>query len=521
MAPSIIIEKHGNREYQINDDENDQSLNRIKTFMDNNLFKQFNINHHSSNISSTSLIIDYLIDLDFNNKFNNKQTKSSKHLSRVLTNLVKSNDLKDERLLIKLNLLDILHYFKFNHNLYLYHSKNTSTSIDLILNTFNDSSNLNSFNQFNQIKFRSIFNSIPRGLGPEAAWEFNDSLLKPIKINSYSKYLYSLGVSNFSGSNDNVNNQHQFDSLIDILPNFISLTNYILKDLSVNYKNNQQQIYFINNDINTNNGKTYTLPTKRWYKLLVDLLTFSLIQGYISFSWKGIKPIETLLSINKSSNFINNDDITDDQLTPSFLPSFQSSLKETLNISDKLKLEFDILLNERMNDFLSISDNCQSLHDHLKFLENKYNKQSFIKSFTIFLDDIHQYLGNATLLKNSPKMNVPQPKHKSHEPLPEPQLSHPANPLSISALLGPTDSEINDSINTSLIERYNNKSKWFSLSLSTFNDNDNDDYSRNNKRFKPSPPNEYSNESKPFVNTNNHNHNFDMRDLTWPGPYGI
>lgn len=232
------------------------------------------------------------------------------------------------------------------------------------------------------------------------------------------------------------------------------------------------------------------------------------------YKWSGARPVEVLLSLTTTSNIL---DSPTHPSQPHSLPSLSHSLKTLFSDkSSEQAIEFDNILSDRLSDFLSISPTCHDLSQHLHYLEQKYHNSHFDTSLVQFFDDFSKWLGVASLLDKSNTSGTstapPQPRYTAHEPLPSPQLSHPANPLSIAALLGPSDADTGDTQHSHSQAQVHahGSAKWFVLS-SHAPCSYHDDQQHAAKRSKP---------TLPSFNTNAYQV-ANASAFNWPGPYGL
>ncbi|EIM22603.1 hypothetical protein WALSEDRAFT_59850 [Wallemia mellicola CBS 633.66] len=495
----------------------------------------------SINKSSKSLIIEYLLWIN-TNKLIDKKSDSVQQLNNSLLHLL-DNSILDDTLRYRIILLQILNT--------LNNVPTTNSNLDFLFKLYPHSP---SFEPTLLPPKGSIFSSIPRGAGPEAAWAFGGLNQQPShnyksmpqirRAFGYVKTLYYKGCHGVDYVDQQPNNNivNPYNNLIDILPLFVRLSNHLLSDIPINYKSRKDHLikmmqsseisfdrfnHFVDqleSDFtfhrsferkeslphkSSSQFKEHSKPSKDWYLLLADLLTFSTIQGYKKSFWKGTKPVEIIMSLGKPT-YRNNDR---NSIDPDSLPSFSDSLEALFtNSQDDDRMQFDKIMSDRLSDFLTIEADCKDLSQHFDYLENKYNKAQFERSMMQFLDDFNIWLGVAELVQSNGK--VSQPRYKVHEPLPEPQLSHPANPLSIAALLGPSDDNKRRPSTPRLnMNRGKGSAKWFTI---TKYDEMKSAKETSNKRSRPDLPT-----PSPSFSSNNSYQLVNAHTLSWPGPYGL
>ncbi|TIA89325.1 hypothetical protein E3P99_02118 [Wallemia hederae] len=430
--------------------------------------------------TSKDLLIEYLISLDFNSKlhFLHGAKSFNARIHTVITHLIQNS-----------STVPFFHRLAIDDAITaLVRSTPSSTaSLHSLINLFPA--------QAPQVP-RSIFSSIPRGAGPEAAWVFGGlnqasqltGQQRVSRASGKAKVLYDNGCTSSSTSTTSLNN------LIDVLPTFIQLSTHLMTDIpqryTASYESLQKRLhsqaisfsayhsllddlnskYIINDNASrkdslphkssssfTKSSAQPAHPSTHWYNLLADLITMSVIQGYKQRGWRGSRAVEVLLSLTTTTHMMFNDskEALEDSSSTS-LPSLSTSLRALFtDKSTEQAMEFDNILADRLTDFLSVPDTCTDLTQHLNMLERKYYSEHFDTTLVQFLADVNEWLGVATLRQSSVAEQEKkqeceegeaqlEPRHKHHEPLPSPQLSHPANPLSIAALLGPSDDVVLD-----------------------------------------------------------------------------
>ncbi|TIA88955.1 hypothetical protein E3P92_03968 [Wallemia ichthyophaga] len=341
---------------------------------------QFNVAQNKS--SSKELIFDYLVYLGLVGKFEFLGSGGSVGGGNGTPNLHKHIvchhlDVKVEYRLILSNALDRL--IQSTHSL---------THLHLILNLFNSQK-------------KSIFNSIPRGAGPEAAWIFPLRSLSTINPSDKAIEVYNNGCK-FSSST----NLTRLNNLIDVIPSFIIISSYLLQDIPKEYHSRletlQQELKAQSISLNTYQslldglnsqfilqtaGKGSLMeescesemshtshPSTHWYTLFADLLTYALIQGYMEYEWKGVRPAEVLLGMTRM---------------PISAQTTSNPMSEKQKLSNALKMlfsdksivqaeELDGMLRDRLGNFLDMSESTSDLGEHLHALECKFaEKQSY------------------------------------------------------------------------------------------------------------------------------------------------
>lgn len=178
--------------------------------------------------TSKQLLLDYLLYLDISRKL---------EFLKGSYRLFKSNGLIRD--LVDDTMADRVLYRGFLDNLLdrLMQPNKLTDSLYVILNLYPVHPPAN----------RSIFNSIPRGAGPEAAWMF--PLHAPLKkAYGHVTDLYDIGCI---GAN---NNPSQLNNLVDILPSFIALSCHLLQEVprKYNFRNETLQTQLHDQSISFN-----------------------------------------------------------------------------------------------------------------------------------------------------------------------------------------------------------------------------------------------------------------------------
>lgn len=529
---------------------------------------QFNVAQNKS--SSKELIFDYLIYLGLVGKFEFLGSGGSVGGGNGTPNLHKHIvchhlDVKVEYRLILSNALDRL--IQSTHSL---------THLHLILNLFNSQK-------------KSIFNSIPRGAGPEAAWIFPLRSLSTINPSDKAIEVYNNGCK-FSSST----NLTRLNNLIDVIPSFIIISSYLLQDIPKEYHSRletlQQELKAQSISLNTYQslldglnsqfilqtaGKGSLMeescesemshtshPSTHWYTLFADLLTYALIQGYMEYEWKGVRPAEVLLGMTRM---------------PISAQTTSNPMSEKQKLSNALKMlfsdksivqaeELDGMLRDRLGNFLDMSESTSDLGEHLHALECKFaEKQSYSYAYPQsrshsnafdarllqFFADFDRWLGVARLgrrgggqgghtIPTHPNHHTHHsPRYKQHSPHPAPQLSHPANPLSIAALLGPSDEvgvkgmEMDEGVKEESQSQSNgyahtythtlNSARWFVVSSSYRQDKAGEAHETHDSHIahiSQTTPSSRTPARMPSFTTNACQV-ANPGALSWPGPYGV
>ncbi|TIB58199.1 hypothetical protein E3P78_04007 [Wallemia ichthyophaga] len=486
---------------------------------------QFNVAQNKS--SSKELIFDYLVYLGLVGKFEFLGSGGSVGGGNGTPNLHKHIvchhlDVKVEYRLILSNALDRL--IQSTHSL---------THLHLILNLFNSQK-------------KSIFNSIPRGAGPEAAWIFPLRSLSTINPSDkeYHSRLETL-QQELKAQSISLNT---YQSLLDGLN-----SQFILHTAG--------KASLIEESCESEMSHT-SHPSTHWYTLFADLLTYALIQGYIEYEWKGVRPAEVLLGMTRM---------------PISAQTTSNPMSEKQKLSNALKMlfsdksivqaeELDGMLRDRLGNFLDMSESTSDLGEHLHALECKFaEKQSYSYAYPQsrshsnafdarllqFFADFDRWLGVARLgrrgggqgghtIPTHPNHHTHHsPRYKQHSPHPAPQLSHPANPLSIAALLGPSDEvgvkgmEMDEGVKEESQSQSNgyahththtlNSARWFVVSSSYRQDKAGEAHETHDSHIahiSQTNPSSRTPARMPSFTTNACQV-ANPGALSWPGPYGV
>lgn len=195
----------------------------------------------SINRSSKSLIIEYLLWISTNKLIDNKPD-SVHQLNNSLLHLL-DNSILDDTLRYRILLLQMLNT--------LSNIPTTNSNLDFLFKLYPHSP---SFEPTMLPPKGSIFSSIPRGAGPEAAWAFGGLNQQPShnyksmpqirRAFGYVKTLYYKGCHGVDYVDQQPNNNiiNPYNNLIDILPSFVRLSNHLLNDIPIKYKNRKDHL---------------------------------------------------------------------------------------------------------------------------------------------------------------------------------------------------------------------------------------------------------------------------------------
>ncbi|KAG8937235.1 hypothetical protein FRC02_000004 [Tulasnella sp. 418] len=164
-------------------------------------------------------------------------------------------------------------------------------------------------------------------------------------------------------------------------------------------------------------------PSRAWYALLAGLLTRASLQGYLVKGWRGTDPVEILLGVGLGSlppvstqaaptaqdsnqqSVVNVEEYDDDEeqmFEPDEMPTVRDAwfilfgAKQASSGREAYE-EYEKVMNERISEFFTISQNSVDLASHLEDLSRKYPAEPIERAALRFCEAVANWRGRPEL----------------------------------------------------------------------------------------------------------------------------